>query len=371
MDKNINSFIYLIGCAINNVKPNNISFDEKEVFDLSKKHMVSCLLYQAIKDIDASSDFKKALETKFNKNIKKTMMFDEERNSIIQDLENNATWYLFLKGINLNSYYPKYGTREFADNDILFDISKRKIVKNIFKKRGYEIELYNKSNHDVYFKKPFFNFEMHTSLIDSSYYPLADYLSLFPSKKIKDDNNLFGYHFSKEDEYIFFMCHAFKHFSNSGTGLRFLIDLYLYNHNNRLDAKYLTEQFNIIGINDFVNVACSLANKLFNKPSLYLDLNEEENDMVNRILSSGTYGTFELFVESKVNEHNGNKLSYIFKRIFPSYRWCKEKHPFFAYTIIFIPVLFIARCFKGLFQYKKHKKELAIFDKIKNESNNA
>lgn len=48
--------------------------------------------------------------------------------------------------------YPVFGMRQMADNDILFDSTYREKVRDIFLDSGYEIEAYNKGNHDVYQK---------------------------------------------------------------------------------------------------------------------------------------------------------------------------------------------------------------------------
>ena len=69
-----------------------------------------------------------------------------------------------LKGSILKEWYPKFGMREMADNDILFDATRRQQVRNIFANRGYSIESYNKGNHDAYEKPPIYNFEMHVAL---------------------------------------------------------------------------------------------------------------------------------------------------------------------------------------------------------------
>lgn len=46
--------------------------------------------------------------------------------------EKAGIWYLPLKGVILKEMYPVYGIRQMADNDILFDFTYRKEVKDIF-----------------------------------------------------------------------------------------------------------------------------------------------------------------------------------------------------------------------------------------------
>lgn len=96
------------------------------------------------------------------------MLLDSEREKIFSLFEKGGIWYLPLKGVILKEMYHVYGMRQMADNDILFDSTYRKEVKDIFLSLGYEMESYNKGNHDVYLKAPIYNYEMHVSLFDKT-----------------------------------------------------------------------------------------------------------------------------------------------------------------------------------------------------------
>ena len=64
------------------------------------------------------------------------MLLDAERHRLEKNLTEHGIWYMPLKGSILKDWYPKFGMREMADNDILFDASKRKEVKAIFSGPG-------------------------------------------------------------------------------------------------------------------------------------------------------------------------------------------------------------------------------------------
>lgn len=89
---------------------------------------------------------------------------DTERHQLEKEFAKNGIWYMPLKGSILKDWYHKFGMREMADNDILFDEKKRNDVKQIFQNRGYTVESYGKINHDAYEKPPIYNFEMHVEL---------------------------------------------------------------------------------------------------------------------------------------------------------------------------------------------------------------
>ena len=74
-----------------------------------------------------------------------------------------------LKGAVLKDLYPKHDMRQMADNDILFDVTCQKEIRDYFVSHGYEVISYAKGNHDVYEKPPVYNFEMHTALFGAGH----------------------------------------------------------------------------------------------------------------------------------------------------------------------------------------------------------
>ena len=81
--------------------------------------------------------------------------------------------------------------------------------------------------HDVYQKKPFFNFEMHRKLVpeDSTF---AKYYENPWDRAHLGNGKMYEYHFSDEDEYIYMLVHAYKHYDVSGCGIRTLVDEYVW-----------------------------------------------------------------------------------------------------------------------------------------------
>ena len=126
-----------------------------------------------------------------------------------------------LKGSLLKDLYPRYGMRQMSDNDILFDSSRAEDVRQIMESMGFTTKHFGHGNHDVYFKKPVSNFEMHTSIINRNNERMFEYYRNVKERLIKNDNDACGYHFSDEDFYIFMIAHEYKHYTGGGTGLRF------------------------------------------------------------------------------------------------------------------------------------------------------
>lgn len=363
---NLFSYLHLVAIYLNKKEAPDFKVDD-ETFSffvkLSKQHSLMALLYKVLKDTKAevNSEHLKKLEEYYLANVRKNVLFKKEREALYKFLNENQIDFLPLKGLVLTNYYLDPDTREYADNDILFSSNDKKI-KEFFVKRDYKVEYYKNGNHDVYLKKPFFNFEMHRALFEESkgfgvkYF--ADFLKKAPVKE--------GYeHYStKEDFYIYFTAHSYKHFSNSGCGLRTLIDYYLYLKNNELDFNYVDQELNKLNILDFSHQISALSMKLFNEK----ELNESEKEMLLYIATSGTYGTLENSVNQGVKEKG--KFKYFMYRIFPPMSYYKVAYPWAYKTKVLIPIAWIARFFRILFKNpKKAKKEIELIRKITNEKN--
>ena len=364
---NVLSFVKLLSLYLNKKEAKELEVN-KELLSfygkLAKHHSLRAILYAAIKDtkLEVDSEYFRKLEEFYFVCLRKAVLFDRERSELYNYLNTNQIDYLPLKGIILKDYYLDSYTREFADNDILFDEKKDKLVKEFFVNKNYTVESFRKSNHDVYIKEPSFNFEMHRALFGETgdnkknivYF--KDYLSKAPVKEN------YEHVLSNEDFYIYFTAHTYKHFHNSGCGIRTLIDYYLYLKNNDLDFVYINKELEQLGLVDFSNNIKSLSIKLFNDESL----DDKELDMLLYIASSGTYGTLEHSVAKGVKEKG--KFRYFMSRVFPPYRFYKSAYPWAYYCPILIPIAWLCRFFRILFKNpKKATNELKTIKNYKEE----
>ena len=351
----LDEYIKLLSLYLNKKEDSDFLIDKDKLsffFNLSKHHSLSALLYKAIKEVKVNIDAKylTKLEEPYLLNVRKHALFDKERKELYEYLDNNDIDYLPLKGIVLKDYYLDKSSREFADNDILFDQDKDKLVKEFFAKRNYEVELFRKSNHDVYLKKPFYNFEMHRALFGETgdnqkvvvYF--KDYLTKAKVKQNKE------HVLTNEDFYIYFTAHSYKHYHVSGCGIRTLIDYYLFLKNNELDFDYINKELEKIDLVDFSNDIKSLAIKVFDEKPL----NEKEEEMLLYIASSGTYGTIEHSVDKGIKEKG--KFGYFMSRIFPPYSFYKNAYPWAYKTVILIPIAWLCRFFRIIFKNPKRAK---------------
>lgn len=351
------------------------------IYYIAKKHNLVSIMAQAMEKLGFESDsdiWKRWLKEK-NQLIYKSVLMDVEREAIQDFFEKNNIWYMLLKGMVIRKYYPAPEFREMADNDILFDNKYSKEVYEFMTARGYKSDDYNKGYHDEYLKPPAYNFEMHRQLVSSKERPKwYEYYKDVKSILIKDtnenretaansesNNTSNQFYFSDNDFYVYFIVHTYKHFLNSGMGLRTVLDVYLYvsNLQEKLDFDYIEEQLKKLDAYDFEQTFRSIAFKMFDEnleDRKWWDLFDvKEQEMLSYILDAGTYGNLENSVAHKMGYTKGekkkasDKVKYIFRRLFPSMDTIEEFFPFFYKHKWAIPFLYIYRIGKIPFARRK------------------
>lgn len=345
--------LYLAACAINGIVPDAENIDIDRLYAVSKFHSLTAICAMALESAGVTlSDKWREVKAKA---IRKNILLDAERAQILGYFEQNGIWYMPLKGIILKDMYPKVGMRQMADNDILYDSSFQMQVKEYMESKGYKTESVGKGAHDTYHKPPVYNFELHTMLYhELSDKNIHDHYADVKSRLIKDNDNGYGYHFTDEDFYIFMTVHEHKHYSGGGTGLRSLLDcfVYLWAKGGKLDWGYIGGELDKLGIGEFERKSRALAMKVFSSAELP-NLTEDEREMLEYYLLSGTYGTHKQSIENRMDKFaaqtgSKSKLRYIMSRLFPNAEFFKAYAPFFYKHRILLPVGWIYRIFKGL-----------------------
>ena len=372
--------LHLIGCALNGLapeeKPEEISWER--IWDLAAHSNVESIAWPAVKLLGNSVTEKiyKRWEHAGNAVFYRELQFDVEREAILGRMSEKGLSYLPLKGILLKDYYPLPGMRYMCDNDILYGLTEKasgggykicgdseeekeasqeraqQILCEIMKERGYyEEELH--SNHDVFQKEPIFNFEMHKDLMmkDNPLYTYYEnpWKRAVPDKK---DGMGYGYHFCDEDEYIYFLVHAYKHYSGGGCGIRTLADEYVFmkKKGDRLNREYLQKELEILKLVAFEEQLRSAATHAFAE---VISLTEEDRKVIGYMMGSGTYGNLGNSVNNKLtrlkedgSDNKKAKRRYMLGRIWVNAETMKAYFPFFykhKFLRIFLPFYRLGR----------------------------
>ena len=327
--------------------------DITAVYEAAQMHMLTAICAMSLESAGVKDEgFTQAMA----KAVRKNVQFDIDRAQILERLEKAGIWYMPLKGSVLKELYPKYGMRQMSDNDILFDSSRAEDVRQIMESMGFTTKHFGHGNHDVYFKKPVSNFEMHTSIIDHNDERFFEYYRNVKDRLIKDEGNDYGYHFSDEDFYIFMTVHEYKHYSGGGTGLRSVLDTYVYltKLGDRLDMRYIVHECEKLGIAEFERQSRSLAMDLFGAKQL----TDDDKEMLRYIAFSGTYGSIENLVSNRVAKYGSGRfamIKYTVGRLTvpinekdSRYGIYRSFYPWFYEKKYRLPLLFFYRLFVGV-----------------------
>lgn len=377
MKKTYNDMLYLVSCGINCIVPDReriCETDIEELFDLSAAHMLEVLVGTALKRCGVI--LPDNWTQKLSKSTRKVILFENEKKKLFDFLEQNNIWYLPMKGSILQPYYPEIGMRQMSDIDILFDETRCDEVREFMKAQGYTTESFGKGVHDDYQKAPVYNFELHRRLFDSVRQPeLSAYYDDVRSGLILCDGSSFRYRFTAEDFYIYLLAHAYKHYTIGGTGLRTLLDFYVYlsAEESNMDLEYIRRECKTLRLDEFERQSRTLCKKIFDLKAIddFCDLenrlSDEEIEMLEYYLSSGTYGTAERSVTNSIKKYKCEKgsvsrIGYIFHRIFPPAESYKSEFPFFYKHKWLLPVVWLYRMLRMFFTPKRRK---AILREIK------
>ena len=360
---------YLIYCIINGKAPdkekaNNMNLDE--LFKAANKHMLTSITAMALEKAGVQNyDFTQALGNA----VKKNGTLDMEKRKIFKQLEEKGIWYMPLKGSVLKDYYPQFGMRQMSDIDVLFDSQYAEKVREIMENFGFHTKEFGDGHHDVYFKQPVSNFEMHWKLFGPHHDErMNEYYNNTKDRLVKDSNNQFGYHFTNEDFYIFMTAHEYKHYQGNGTGLRSVLDVYVFmkKFGDTLDMNYIESELAKMGIAEFEKQMRQLAINLYGKN----EVTDTDCEMYNFVVYAGTYGSMDSLISSRIKKTGSKgllgKIKYVWNRLFPPIENMRQFYPQFFENKLLLPLLpfyrisriftvqkdFVKSELKALFKYK-------------------
>lgn len=375
-----NEYIYLIS-IIKSVLTNTpfthfLDVSYSKLFTIAKVHNVENFLYYGLIknpsfDNSKYEEFSTRVTMAFKESLFKVATQGAEIEDLMKTFESEHIKFMPLKGAVIKNLYPHIDLRSMADFDCYFDKTQAKLIKKIMINLGYTVEMFNKGNHDVYYKKPYMNVEMHRELMNECY-KISKYYKNINKKLILKEGSHYEYQMTKEDFFIYMIAHSAKHFAYGGTGIRTFIDVYLFIHNyESLNYEYIYQELDLMGLSKYAKASIDLSNYWFG--------NNEETILINNfeecVFNSGTYGTLKhsasiaIFMnEDAINNLEKSKSKYILKRLFPSKETMNIRNPITKKMPILLPWFYFTRLLKGIFHIKKTKEEVKDVNNISKEN---
>lgn len=350
--------ICLLKCALcgEAVPKPSTELDWERLVELSKKQQVYSIIASVLESTHLPEKQEQELKLYNQNELLRLIAMKNEMEEIEKDLESHGIKFMPLKGSVLRELYPQQKMRQMSDIDMLYDYSKRNELIRLMKSRGFRL-VTTCENSDDFFKEPFYTFEFHRELFfeEAEFYPHFDlWTNALPVSEYK-------YRVNPAEHFVYTLCHMYKHYSTDGCGVRFLCDIFVQLKNG-VDLGFAYEQLEKIGILRFSKDAVSLTKAIF----FGGDISENQQDMLDFLLSSGVYGNHIIDYSNELDAFGGSKFKYLWNRLFPPKRKMVREYKILEKKPWLLPIYYVIRLFtKTKYNSSSAIKELDEIKKVK------
>lgn len=237
-----------------------------------------------------------------------------------------------LKGAVLRALYPMPEYREMCDLDILIPESQRETAERLVLAEGFRrCDELTTSHNREYLRAPLLSIELHTAMTpkedEAAYRYYSDVW-----ERLRPTGRPYCYALSHEDHYVYLLSHMEKHYYNSGIGIRYILDLYLYRRKlgGEMDWAYVERELKKLRLSSFAQFAETLADAWFSEEARLLPARLQP--AAEAVLCGGVYGTQEGAATSAIRKQlrDGKTrrtalTGYFLRRFFPTpedmYAW--------------------------------------------------
>ena len=333
---------WLAGCAVRRQIPDAqrlAAVDLTRLYEAAEKHMLAAAVGMALETAGVSNgNFVRAVALA----QRKAALLDADRTAVQEKLSEAGIWHMPLKGSVLKDLYPRFGMREMGDVDILFDSARAEDVRRIMEDLGFRTDSFGCFHDDAYTRPPVSHFEMHRTLFsEAAESDMHAYYADVRDRLVRDEGSRYGLHFTDEDFYLYLIAHEYKHYTGGGTGLRSLLDTYVFLRAKSPDMTYVAREAEKLGVSDFERKNRCLALHLFDGQAL----TQEEREMLDYMVLSGTFGTAENAAGNQIAEKG--RWGYFLSWLHPSREIMMESFPVLKKAPALIPVFRVWRLIRA------------------------
>lgn len=293
---------------------------------------------------------------------------DREIQEICKAFCSKAILFLPLKGFELKTLYPKPEMRYMSDTDILIEDLQADEVRLSLENLGYRTDRFGNGDTDIYTSPSGLRYEVHRSLEHEGFNAASClFLKDILSYAVQDNTEDAMLRIPHEEHYAYILCHFVKHLLNGGIGIRQVMDIYLCRKKWVFDEEKLAKLLAELELTEFAATIEKLANHWFG---------DGEGDSVTEelgeyILGSGVFGKDEQKVADRMlkEEKKQGKFSYVWSRLFPSYKTMCFYYPVLKKWSILLPVFWVWRMIYALiFRRDKLKREVTTVSETDREA---
>lgn len=335
--------------------------DLKELVRLAARQSIANILCYALEGMDIPAEVAAKLKELKHKAVLREATQELELRAIRAAFTERNIRFMPLKGVIIKHLYPTPDMRSMGDIDFLIDPARVSEIREIMAGMGYDLEECGSDQKvDVFQKKPIMNIEMHRVLLERPARWIPPFADAWERAEAVGPCE---YAMTREEFYIFLAAHFTKHYVGYGTGIRSVLDLWVYRSHYTLDEAYLQERFDALGISEFVKNAEALAEVWFGGK----DSTPLLDEMAEFIVSSGTYGEQATAILVNTKDTSSAKTEYFLRRMFPPRKRMQILFPVLGKAPILLPACWVIRLVKTAFDHKTIKREVGLLSGVDGE----
>lgn len=312
--------------------------DFGRVFALAQRHSVAGMAYYAAEALKAppSGEISAQWRLTRDKAIVKDITQQTELEAIGGAFTAAGVHFLPLKGSIIKRLYPQSDMRTMSDIDLLIDEENAKKARDIMEKLGYSCERFGYDVHDVYYKPPVMNVEVHRELFGEEGQEFRGVFSDPWRLCVRGEGMCCR--FSDSAFFAYVLAHAIKHLEESGTGIRTIMDLWVcLNSGMNIDLEESLRLLEGSGKSGAARRLTELSRVWFDGAPH----TEETRSLERYILGSGTYGTINNVTANQIRK--SGRAGYLFRLIFPTFTHMKQHYPVLKKAPVLLPACWLAR----------------------------
>lgn len=373
MSSNFEDVLYLFSCGALGKEPSvkhNINFDE--VYKISLKQGIWGVVFLSIKKLyengkvniekDSFELWEKEFFARAVKQLKKRGIIAE----VLLDMKQNGISSYLLKGDIVAQYYNEPLSRVSSDTDIYVGENKINEAEKIFEKHGFKVCFRSPLEHHTVCKHTVAgDVDLHVTFHDECFE--KNYFKGYTEVKEKGiEYQIDNYKYislGATDNAIFLFLHWVKHFLSCGTGIRQIMDFFVFWKNNSqyINKEEFSKMLVDLGFSKLYAASVNVCLKYLQFDEAEIDTFDFEVDeffvswLLTDIEQGGVFGKLErrkltiqyLFGNNRVSEIGQNTVFQYMKLYFNTFKYdtLSRKYHYLANNKILLPIAYLNRMF--------------------------
>ena len=351
-DLNIHTIPPLLRLAISSEGEILADIDWSKLQELAHFHRVEPLVYRAIQawELDVPGSVMNTLEGEYRRAIFHDAQLDHTAEILRDALCESHIPHILLRGAVLKWDYPEACLRTMSDLDYLVQLEDYPKIRQVADALGGQ-HIHTDGGHFTFSFSSQVTVEFHPNLIYTAS-PVGTGIN--PGwQYVKPGSGPYALELTEEGFYLNMVCHLAYHFAKGGTGIRSVLDLWVYRHRHtpQPDLEFVNRELERAGLRDFAETAAALSEAWFGDGALTPVLVE----MGDYILTSGAYGLEPRAVLNAACFSPGcTGRSALMRRVFYPRKELENRFPWARGRPWLLPAAWFLRAFRAVTRHSGH-----------------